>query len=66
MIIASFYDTLIWYQIDSSCFEFDRVMIVMKLRIAHLFEGPGCFDTTFPEINLVFYLELPDLDMVPN
>ena len=38
----------------------------MKLTIAQLFEGPGCFDTTSPEINLVFYLELPDLDMAPN
>ena len=42
------------------------VMIFIKLTIAHLFEGPGCFDTTPPEINLVFYFELPDLDMAPN
>ena len=42
------------------------MMIEMKLRISQLFEGPGCFDTTPPEINLVFYLELPDLDMAPN
>ena len=41
-------------------------MIFIKLTIAQLFEGPGCFDTTPPEINLVFYLELPDLDMAPN
>ena len=42
------------------------MMIEMKLRISQWFEGPGCFDTTPPEINLVFYLELPDLNMAPN
>ena len=38
----------------------------MNLTITQCFEGPGCFDTTSPEINLVFYLELLDLDMTPN
>ena len=41
-------------------------MSEISIRITQWFEGPGCFDTTSPEINLVFYLELLDLDMAPS
>ena len=41
-------------------------MSEISIRITQWFEGPGYFDTTSPEINLVFYLELLDLDMAPS
>ena len=43
-----------------------KLKAFQMFKLPRWFEGPGCFDTTSPEINLVFYLELPDLDMAPN